>query len=436
MGLETGSLRFANKSNKPRNVFSTAVSFMALTSTLFLAGCVLWSDNIATALGYGGYHMSIIYLGGILAIDSFTAILFARLRFEYQAVKFTIFKSIKIGSELGFNLLLFFAAPSYLSTHPDSCLLYFISSTPDFSYILFSIFLSCAVALLLFIPTLCKSEFTFDKKLWRNMMAYSIPLMIAGLPGIANDFIDRILFRYFTPGNEIWQEQLGIFQAGVKISVLMTLFIQMFRYAAEPYFFAGEKNKQAPVHFALIMNYFTAFCMLIFLVVVFYIDAIGLLLGKDFRAGLQIVPVMLGAYALLGINFNLSMWYKLSGKTRYAVYITTVGLVVTLLVNVIFMPIYGYYAAAWGHFLSYATMALCSALLGAKYYPIPYDWPRLWAYLSIAFILYLFSTWLDIQVLWMKFTVNTLLLLVYMAFWFRYEKMNLKKMNIIKRKTP
>jgi O-antigen/teichoic acid export membrane protein len=428
MGMETGSLRFANTSDRPRQVFSTTLGFMSLISIAFFALCTLWSNDIAGWLGYGNYGICIIYLGGILAIDSFTAILFARLRFEYQAVKFTVFKSIKIITELLFNLLLFFGAPAYFISHPDSWLLNFISATPDFSYILFSIFMSCVVTLIVFIPDLFKIKFVFDKGLWRQMMQYSIPLMIAGLPGVANDFIDRLLFRDFSPDGLLWQEQLGIFQAGVKISVLMSLFIQMFRYAAEPFFFAGAKNKQAPVQYATVMNYFTAFCMVIFLFVLFYIDAIGMIIGRDFRPGMGVVPIMLGAYVLLGMSFNLSMWYKLSGKTHYAVYITTAGLVVTLIINIVFMPVYGYYAAAWGHFFSYLVIVVLSAWMGAKYYPIPYNWSKLGAYISVAVGCYLLSIWLNIEELWMKWLVNTVLLFAYSVFWFRYEKIDIRKL--------
>ncbi len=426
MGMETGCLRFANHNDRPREVFSTGLITMLLTAGAFLACAVIWSGDIASWLGYGNYRLCIIYLGGILAIDAFTSILFARLRFEYQAMRFTVIKSAKIAAELGFNLLLFFAAPAYFAAHPDSWLLNFIPATPDFSYILLAIFLSCVTCLLLFIPDLRRIKFKFDKALWKYMMMYSLPLMIAGLPGVANDFIDRILFRFFDPSGALWQEQLGIFQAGVKLAVLMTLFIQMFRYAAEPFFFAGEKIKRSPISYATIMNHFVAFCMAIFLFVMFYIDAIGLLLGKDFRAGIDIVPIMLGAYVLLGINFNLSMWYKLSGKTQYAIYITTAGLVVTLLINILFMPVYGYTAAAWGHFFSYLTMIILSAWLGGKYYPIPYNWPKIWAYITVALLLFFVSNWLNIAILWLKWLINAILLLGYAGFWLKFEKINLK----------
>ncbi len=430
LGLETGSLRFANQSDRPREVFSTALVTMLLASGAFFVCTTLWSGDIASWMGYDSYRMCIVYMGGILAIDSITSILFARLRFEYQAFRFAILKTVKIASELVFNLLLFFAAPAYFAAHPGSWLLNFVSATPDFSYILFAIFLSCLLSLLLFIPDMRRIKLVFDKALWNKMMYYSLPLMIAGLPGVANDFIDRILFRYLAPAGTIWQQELGVFQAGVKLAVLMSLFVQMFRYAAEPFFFSGEKNKRSPITYAVIMNHFTAFCMFIFLFVMFYMDAIGLLLGKDFRAGISIVPIMLGAYVLLGINFNVSMWYKLSGKTQYAIYITLAGLLVTLIINVLFMPRYGYAAAAWGHFFSYAVMLFLSAWLGTKYYPIPYNWAKIWTYISVAILLFYLSIWLNIPILWLKWLINTVFLLGYIIFWLTFEKIKISVKHI------
>ena len=427
LGLETGCFRFANKHDKPKQVFSTALATMLAVCAAFFATCAVFSTQIAHWLGYDGFAMCIVYVGGILAIDCFTAILFAYLRHMHKAVKFAVFKTVKIVSELGFNILFFFALPSYFISHPQSWLLNFISATPDFTYILFAIFLSSVICLLLFIPDLLRIRFSFSRPLWIAMMAYSLPLMIAGLPGVANDFIDRILFRFWAPTDVPWREQLGIFQAGVKLAVLMTLFIQMFRYAAEPFFFAGIKDKNSPKLYAEVMNHFTAFCMVIFLFVLFYIDAIGLLIGKDFRQGIDIVPIMLGAFVLLGITFNLSMWYKLSGKTKFAIYITCVGLGITFVINLLFMPQYGYHAAAWAHFFSYFVMAILSAYLGKKYYPIPYNWVKILTYLLVGVALYFISTFIPFPNLWIKWIVNTVLLLSFIGFWFRWEKISLKR---------
>ena len=391
LGLETGCFRFANREGTdPDKVYSDALAMVSFTGLGFLVLMVAFSGNIAGWLGYRGYGSCIMYMGGILACDSVTAILFARLRQEHKALKFALLKTAKILTETAANFALFFGLPalcmkvaeasglSVADLGPsDVWLLSFVSAEPDFSYVIFSIFISCIVCLLLFIPDLVKFRFSFDRKLARQMLLYSLPLMVAALPGIINDFLDRILFRFFDTGSEVWQSSLGIFQAGVKISVIMSLFVQMFRFAAEPFFFQRASDKGSKELYAVVMEYFTAFCGLIFLGVILYIDVISLILGRDFRAGISVVPIMLLSYMILGMLFNVSMWYKLSGRTGVAVYITLAGLAVTAAVNTIFMPRYSYYAAAWGHLASYLVMFIISILLGNRYYPIPYKWKRI-----------------------------------------------------------
>ena len=219
--------------------------------------------------------------------------------------------------------------------------------------------------------------------------------MVASLPGVANDFLDRYLFRFFDTGAENWRSSLGIFQAAVKLSVIMSLFIQMFRFAAEPFFFQRAGEKDTRVLYAKVMEYFTAFCGLIFLGVVLYIDLISLILGRDFRVGVGVVPVMLLSYMLLGMQFNVSMWYKLSGKTGYAIYITLAGLAVTAVVNIIFMPAYSYWASAFGHLASYLVMLTLTALLGRKFYPIPYKWGRIIFFFVLMGVIYGASLLMD-----------------------------------------
>ena len=336
-------------------------------------------------------------------------------------------KSIKIISEVAFNILLLFGAPAYLMSHPNSILLNYLPTTPDFSYIILAIFLSCIICFILFIPDILKMKFSFNRKLWWQMIVYSIPLMIAGLPGIINEFLDRILFRYFAPVNIEWREALGEYQAAVKLAVIMSLFIQMFRYAAEPFFFAKGKNKEL---LAEVMEYFVAFCMFIFLGIVFYIDIIGLLLGKDFRGALGTVPFMLISYMLIGILFNVSMWYKLSGQTKYAINITFVGLLVTAIINVILMPYISYWASVWAHVFSGLVMLIYSVYLGNKYYPIPYKWGKI--IINVMSALLLFGISVIIRELfiergyWIIFIINTLLLGIYLLFVKKYTLCKLK----------
>ena len=381
LGLETGCFRFANKEGvDERKVYSNAFVTVFCISATFLAMMIAFAGPISSALGYEGYSSCIMYMGGILALDAITAILFAKLRQDGKALKFAIFKTIKIVTETAANLVLFLWFPKYCASAAqtsDIWLLRFIPAVPDFSYVIFSIFISCVVCSLLFIPDYLKISFRLDPKLLRQMLAYSIPLMVAALPGVVNDFLDRILFRYFDTNAEAWRSSLGLYQAAVKLAVIMNLFIQMFRYAAEPFFFRRAREKDSRQLYASVQEYFTAFCGLVFLGVILYIDIVALILGPQFREAVGIVPVMLLSYMILGMLFNVSMWYKLSGKTNMAIWITLSGLAVTAIVIVLFMPKYSYWAAAFGHLASYLVMFAISAILGAKYYPIPYRWGRL-----------------------------------------------------------
>ena len=415
MGLETGCFRFANKEGlDSRKVYSNAFVTVFCISATFLALMIAFAGPISSALGYDGYSSCIMYMGGILALDAVTAILFAKLRQENKALRFAIFKTIKIITETAANLVLFLWFPKNVDS--ARWLLNFIPSTPDFSYVIFAIFISCVVCGLLFIPEYLRLSFSLDPKLLRQMLAYSLPLMVAALPGIVNDFLDRILFRYFDTNAEAWRSSLGLYQAAVKLAVIMNLFIQMFRYAAEPFFFRRAKEKDSPQLYAKVQEYFTAFCGLVFLGVILYIDVIALILGPQFREAVGVVPVMLLSYMILGMLFNVSMWYKLSGKTNMAIWITLAGLAVTAVVIVLFMPKYSYWAAAYGHLASYIVMFAISAVLGAKYYPIPYRWGRLAGIVLVMGAAYGVSTLLDNMLsLALKLSLHTLLILVYGA---------------------
>ena len=427
MGLETGCFRFANKEGvDPKKVYSNAFVTVFCISATFLALMIAFAGPISSALGYEGYSSCIMYMGGILALDAVTAILFAKLRQENKALKFAVFKTIKIVTETAANLILFLWFPKNVTS--AEWLLNFIPATPDFSYVIFAIFVSCIVCAVLFIPDYLKLSFRLEPKLLKQMLAYSLPLMVAALPGVVNDFLDRILFRYLDTNAEAWRSSLGLYQAAVKLAVIMNLFIQMFRYAAEPFFFRRAKEKDSRALYASVQEYFTAFCGLVFLGVILYIDIIALILGPQFRSAVGVVPIMLLSYMILGMLFNVSMWYKLSGKTDMAIWITLSGLVVTAVVIVVFMPKYSYWAAAYGHLASYVVMFAISSVLGAKYYPIPYRWGRLLGIFIIMGAAYGISALIDrtffegvafgqssAGLLVAKLAVHTVLILAYMV---------------------
>ena len=427
-GMETGFFRFASKDkSRAEVIFSTALISLGSTSLSFLLLITLFAGPISLFAEHPANY--IIYSALILAIDCFTAILFAELRFKNKAFKFALFRTIKILSEVSFNLMLFLYLPKYFITHPDSVLLNFIPATPDYGYILMAILLSCIVSLVLFVPRLLNLHFVFSKQQFHELIIYSLPLMIAGLPGVANDFISRIFFRFFAPTTSPWQDQLGIFNANVKLAVFMVLFVQMFRYAAEPFFFSSSARDDMKKIYADVMKYFVAFCVLIFLCIAMYPELFALLLGKEFRIGIGVLPIMLIANILLGIVFNLSMWYKLSGKTRYALTITMLGLGINLLINIVFMPVYGYLAAAWGYLFSYLAMVIFSYYLSRKYYPIPYEWKTILLYLLTGVAIYLISVFMAPSSLGIRILLNTLYIIIFVGFVLKRENIDLRKIT-------
>ncbi|MDR1895738.1 MAG: oligosaccharide flippase family protein [Prevotellaceae bacterium] len=435
-GLETGFFRFVSlKEYDSDKVFSTISIFLTVVSLSFFLLIFAFSGNIAANAGYNS--LSVIYAAGILAIDAFTSVFFAQLRYRRKALKFAIFRSIKIIAEVIFNLLFLFVLPAYFASHPQSVLLSFFTPEASYVYILAAILCSCIVSVILFIPEIFKVKYTFSASYLKVLLIYSLPLMLAGLQGILNDFIDRPLFRYLAPENDFtWEEQLGVFSASAKLAVIMSLFVQMFRYAAEPYFFAESSKTDIKPVYAKITKYFTIFCIVIFLLISYYSNILQYLLGKDFRSGMIVLPIMLFAYMLSGINQNISIWYKLASKTKVAIVVTSAGLITTIAVNYLFMPTYGYMATAWGHVASYTVMITLSWQLSKRYYKIPYQWKSILLYIVAGLILFFTAKLIETPAVALNLVFNTVLLLVFIYFILKKEKIPIKNAKkILSRKT-
>jgi O-antigen/teichoic acid export membrane protein len=387
-GMETGFFRFASLPNhNPQKVFSTSLVCLFATSSIFLLIILCNAPSVAAMMGYAHNTAYVKQLAAVVAIDAFVSIPFARLRLQRKAKTFALFKLLNVIFYVGINLLFFGYLPQYFSQNPNSVLLRLLPATADVGYVFFANLLASGFTLILLLPTIFSIKIKFSWLLLKQMLIYSLPLLVAGLPGIANDYIDRLLFRYLMPASEA-MNNLGIYGANAKLAVLMVIFVQMFRYAAEPFFFSNSTAANRRPLFADVMKYFTAATVFIFLIVTLYLDRFALFMGKDFRAGVSIVPIMLFANLLFGIAFNLSIWYKLSGKTSMAVYITLTGLAVTVAVNLFFVPRYGYQAAAWAHLASNAAMVALSYRLGQRYYPVPYNLRRIGFYLALGLAIY------------------------------------------------
>jgi O-antigen/teichoic acid export membrane protein len=264
----------------------------------------------------------------------------------------------------------------------------------------------------------------FDTALWRRMMHYSLPLLLAGMAGMVNETMDRILLKYLLPP-ETAMEQVGIYGACYKLSILMTLFIQMFRYAAEPFFFKQAKEDNAKQVYADVMKYFVIACSFIFLGIMMYIDLVKFFIGEKYYPGLQVVPVLLLANLCLGVFFNLSIWYKLSGKTSYGAWLAVFGATLTLVLNAWWIPLFGYVGSAWATLACYASMMLVSFYLGQKNYPVPYELTRIVFYLGSALALYFAASYVRVLVhgnLIPVLAFNSLLLILFAALVYRQEK--------------
>jgi len=266
-------------------------------------------------------------------------------------------------------------------------------------YVFISNLAASVFKILMSLPTFYGIKLTFNLSLLKKLLIYGSPLLIAGLAGIVNETLDRILLKYLlfdTLGELEAMSQLGIYGACYKLSIIITLFIQAFRYAAEPFFFAQAKNKDAPEVYANVMNYFVAVCGLIFLGVTLYLDIIKFFIpNPEYWVGLKVVPILLLANICLGIYFNQSIWYKMTDKTKYGAYIAIGGAIITIVLNVILIPILGYMGSAWTTLVVYALMVISSYLLGQRHFPVPYNLKKVGSYLALALVLFYLGTWMQ-----------------------------------------
>jgi len=422
-GMETGFFRFASKSENPGKVYSTSLISLFFTSLLFIVFILFLKSDIASLINYPNHPEYILWLAIILAIDAVTAIPFAQLRLQNRPIKFAFIKLVNIAANISFHLFFLLVCPKLADNNPNSFIHTIYSADIGVGYVFISNMLASIITLLMLLPSILKISFKFDKALLFKMLSYSFPILIVGLAGVANQHIDKILIPFLIPENQNPMEQLGIYGAGVKIAVLMNMFIQAFRYAFEPFFFSQAEGKDDKNMHAQIMKYFVIFGLLIFLGMVLYIDVIKLLItNTEYHAGFSIVPIILLANLFFGIYFALSMWYKLTDMTRYGAYIAVGGAVVTITLNFILIPIFGYKGSAYTVLITFFGMMVVSYFLGQKYYPIPYNLKRIFIYFFIAGILYIISLYTSTLSTFVKYLSHTFLISIFLSTVFILEK--------------
>lgn len=413
-GMETGFFRFAQNRKDYEKVYSTALLSLLFTSIIFLVLINIFINPVSVALKYANNPDYIKMFAAIVAIDAFCAIPFARLRNDNKPLIFSIIKVLNVIVTIFAVIILLLIGPKIYAGGPS----WFRNIyNPEYGvgYVLVANLVGSAFTLLLLLPYIIRIRPIFDIALWKRMISYSFPLLIAGLSGSINDAADKILLRRII-GNESGLEIVGEYGAGYKIAVLMALYIQMFRFAAEPFFFERAKFEKAKETYAYVMKYFVITMLLVFLGINLYISGIQYIIGKSFREAIVIVPVVSMGYLLYGIYINHSIWYKLNDLTKYGIYITLIGTLITILINVLLIPVYGYMASAWAHVASYGVMIIMSFIFARKHFKISYNMKGLIPYFIVAIGMVVFSRIFKYGSLMSELIINTFFLLIFLIF--------------------
>jgi O-antigen/teichoic acid export membrane protein len=433
-GMETTFFRFNEHEKDRAKVFSTGMISLIITSVIFLVAVSIFSGNIARWIEYPRHSQYVVWFAWILALDALAAIPFAHLRAQNRPARFAWIKMTNITVNIVLNLFFLLLCPFLVKHDPMGLAGRIITSfyRPHWGieYIFISNLVASAITLFMLLPQISGIRWNINPDLWKRMLFYAFPLLFAGMAGIVNETFDRLLLRYLLP-KDIASYQVGIYTACYKISILMTIFIQAYKYAAEPFFFAHAKEKDAREVYAKIMDYFIIVVSLIFLVTMLYLDDFIMPIlvgGKAYWAGKGVIPVLMMANLFLGVYYNLSIWYKLTAKTSWGAWLSLIGAVITLILNFIWIPlssehlIYGYYGSAWATFICYGSMMILSYIIGQKYFPVKYNLGKFMGYLGLSVLLYAVSSVVRLEFSILRITFHTILLLVFLGTVYLIEK--------------
>jgi O-antigen/teichoic acid export membrane protein len=423
-GFETGYFRFRNKEKPDRDLaYSSALLFVVLVNLIFFLMILSVNKQLSAALNYADHPEYVLYFTIILTLDAITAIPFARLRAEEKAFRFAGIKVAEIVITVLLSLFFIVYCPKAYAEKPHSWIASVYHPAVGIGYIFISNLMASLFKFIFLAPQLVGLVNGFDSKLFTRMLRYSTPMVLIGFAGTINEMLDRALLKYLLPYD--WQtnmKMLGVYGACYKLSILMSLFIQAFRYAAEPFFFAYADNTDARKVYADVLKYFVIFCVFIFLLVTLYIDFFKYFIGEEFRSGLDVVPILLMANLCLGVYVNLSVWYKLTDRTLTGAFVSLLGAALTIALNIWWIPTLGYIGSAWATLICYASMAILSYLLGKKYYPVNYDVKRVMGYIGLGLSLYYMHKLLMNDYSYDMWRLSSELMLLYILIVVLFEK--------------
>jgi len=420
-GMETAFFRFFNKEDDKEAVVSTSTLSIIFTSLGIFILSFLFRNQIASVTDIKLEHINFVLW--ILLLDALVIIPFAWLRAKERPMKYAIIKIANVAINIGLNLFFLLGLKHLAKENTSFQSIY--KSGFEINYILIATLIASAVTLVLMLPFYRKVAYKFDSHLWKRMLIYAFPVLIAGLAYAINETFNRILLDYLSTADDP-DKEIGMFSACYKLALFMTLFATAFRLGIEPYFFSHAKTDNPQKNYAKILEYFVVFGSVILLVVVVFADIIKVLIIRDpaFWEAMWIVPIILIASFCLGIYHNLSVWYKITDQTKYGAYISVIGAIITLILNFWLIPIIGYKGSAIATLAAYGSMVLLSYYFGRKHYPIPYNLNKIGLYLmiSVAFSLISFYQFRE------NYMVGISLLLVFTSIVFKFEKKELKQL--------
>lgn len=380
-GMETAFFRFFNSDEHKKTVLSTSAISLLLTSTMVLAIGYIFRSDLSSLVHIDADYIVLVLW--ILFFDALVIIPFAYLRALGKTIKYTVVKLTNVILNLGLNIVLLL----YLKSWAETSTLWQTFYKPDFEvhYIFIANVIASGVTLLLLISFYFKLNYSFSTTLWKKMLRYAFPVLVAGVAFSINEAFDRILLERLLPEN-LSKDAIGTYSACYKLALFMMLFATAYRLGVEPFFFNNAKDTDAKTNYAKILEFFVIFGALILLSVVVFIDVLKLILipNEAYWEAMTVVPILLLAYLFLGIYHNLSVWYKITDRTKFGAYISIFGALITLLINIIFIPKFGYMASATATLFAYATMAVTSYTLGKKHYAIPYNLKKIGLYLAMS----------------------------------------------------
>lgn len=429
-GMETTFFRYANKTNEdPQKVYSSTLIMVGFTSLLFIVLVSIFLQPLSGVMGYSDHSSYVWVMAATVSIDAFQCIPFAYLRYKKRPIKFAALKLLFIAFNIALNLLYFVVLPDLYKSYPD-IIQHIYNPETGVGYAFYINLVCTASITFFFYKELTGFKYTFDKELAKRMLSYSWPILILGIAGILNQTADFILFPYLYKGSQAHQ-QLGIYGAASKIAMIMAMITQAFRYAYEPFVFGKGNDKDNRETYAVAMKYFIIFTLLAFLVVMGYINILRHIIGRDYWEGLKVVPIVMAGTIMMGIYFNLSFWYKLIDKTIWGAYFSGIGCFVLILINIIFVPQYGYMACAWAGLIGYATAMTLSYFVGQKKYPINYPLKSIGIYVLIAVFFFIAITYSNEYLPKIyALTVNTLIIFAFVAH-IIYHDLPLSSMPVI-----